>query len=169
MTPPWNSIAISGGALSTTLCRLYPHSRSSRRSIRASIGGGWTFAPVSSTARGLRSEPTPIRPAKQASRGVVPLPENGSRTKSPSREHCSMKYRGKAGGNIAKYEHIECHGCPHLGRRSFHQGASHWLLPEVARLLLDKAALQATHRPTRHRLPHPTSAESRTRRGGSYP
>ena len=38
----------------------------------------------SATARGFRSFPIPIRPWADASTAVVPLPENGSKTVSPT-------------------------------------------------------------------------------------
>ena len=58
-----------------------PSGGSSRRAGSA----GSTLEPVRRWANGLRSLPTPIRPSAQACNGVVPRPENGSRTTSPGR------------------------------------------------------------------------------------
>src|SRR5260221_6727736 len=63
---------------------------------------GSTFAAVSSWAKGLRSLPTPIRPSAQAWSGVVPRPENGSRTTSPGREYRAMNAWVSAAGKLAR-------------------------------------------------------------------
>ena len=67
--------------------------RRSRRAAAGRVGSppaprvaGSTLDAVSRWANGLRSLPTPIRPSAQAWSGVVPRPENGSRTTSPGRE-----------------------------------------------------------------------------------
>ena len=62
-------------------------SRSEARRVDASARvAGSTLAAVRRWANGLRSLPTPMRPSAQACSGVVPRPENGSRTTSPGRE-----------------------------------------------------------------------------------
>ena len=62
-----------------------PELRPGGSSPAARVAGS-TLAAVSRWANGLRSLPTPIRPSAQAWSGVVPRPENGSRTTSPGRE-----------------------------------------------------------------------------------
>ena len=59
-----------------------PELGQARHRGRARVAGS-TFEAVSRWANGLRSLPTPIRPSAQAWSGVVPRPENGSRTTSP--------------------------------------------------------------------------------------
>ena len=94
-----------------------------RRVVAWARVAGSTFAAVSRWAKGLRSFPTPIRPSAQAWSGVVPRPENGSRTTSPGREYRAMNAWARAAGKLARYEHIGWNGWPHRRCWSFHSGA----------------------------------------------
>src|SRR5258706_9274603 len=99
-------------------------SRSAASRVRASAAvAGSVFAAVRRWARGLRSLPTPIRPSAHAWSGVVPRPENGSRTTSPRREYRPMNAWASAAGKLARYEHIGWRVGPHRRAWSFHSGA----------------------------------------------
>src|SRR5207342_251664 len=77
-----------------------------RRVVACARVAGSTLDAVSRWANGFRSLPTPILPSAQAWSGVVPRPENGSRTTSPGREYRAMKACVSAAGKLARYEHI---------------------------------------------------------------
>ena len=92
--------------------------------VAAARVAGRTLEAVSKWANGLRSLPTPIRPSAHAWSGVVPRPENGSRTTSPGREYRAMNAWVRAAGKLARYEHIGWNEWPHRRCCVFHSGSS---------------------------------------------